>query len=457
MEITKESIGELNEVVSIQLKPEDYKDKVDASIKKTRKGMSVPGFRQGHVPEGMVRKMYGKAILADELNKIVSESLNNFLLENKINILGNPLPVKENENGNGSKNNWENPSEFEFKFELGLVPQFNLTLPPDHVFPYYEIAVDDSKVNEYIEDIKKRYGKHSQPDNSDANSVLYASFTEVDSNNAPVESGITTQTTLAIDLVKDKADKKNLVGLKKDDTVIIDIVKAMNNETEVSHMLKIAKDKVADVKNNFELKIISVNNVENAELNQELFDKVYGVDAVKSEEEFREKLKAEIFSMFAVESERKLQHDVQDELLNKFKVNLPDDFLKRWLLDANDKPITEERVEKEYNAYSTGMKWKLIEGNIVRQNNIRVTEEEIQNYSKQLIVNQFAQYGSSYLTDEMIDGMIKRYLDKEENVNQVVESLTERKVFNYLSSIVKKDVKKVSYDEFLKVVKEHKH
>jgi len=292
-----------------------------------------------------------------------------------------------------------------------LVPQFNLTLPPDHVFPYYEIAVDDSKVNEYIEDIKKRYGKHSQPDNSDANSVLYASFTEVDSNNAPVESGITTQTTLAIDLVKDKADKKNLVGL----------------------------------------------NVENAELNQELFDKVYGVDAVKSEEEFREKLKAEIFSMFAVESERKLQHDVQDELLNKFKVNLPDDFLKRWLLDANDKPITEERVEKEYNAYSTGMKWKLIEGNIVRQNNIRVTEEEIQNYSKQLIVNQFAQYGSSYLTDEMIDGMIKRYLDKEENVNQVVESLTERKVFNYLSSIVKKDVKKVSYDEFLKVVKEHKH
>lgn len=455
MEITKKSIGELNEMVSIQLKPEDYKAKVDASIKKTRKGMSVPGFRPGHVPEGMVRKMYGKAILADELNKIVSESLNNFLQENKIQILGNPLPVKENENG--SLNNWDNPSDFEFKFELGLVPQFTLKLPPDHVFPYYEIAVDDSKVNEYLEDIKKRYGKHSQPDQSDVNSVIYASFTEVGVDNLPVENGITTQTTLAIELVKDNTIKKSLTGLKKDDTVVIDLVKAMNNETEVSHMLNIPKEKVAGLTNNFELKIISINNVENAELNQELFDKVYGKDIVKGEEEFREKLRGEIFSMFAVESERKLHHDIQDELLHKMKVSLPDDFLKRWLVDANDKPITPEQVEKEYHSYATAMKWKLIEGNIARENNIQVTNEEIDNYSRQLIVNQFAQYGASYLTDEMIDGMKKRYLSKEENVRQAVESLTERKVFNYLNSIVKKDVKKVAYDEFIKILKEHKH
>src|SRR5258705_7498996 len=207
MEITKESIGELNEIVSIQLTPEDYKDKVDASIKKTKKGMSVPGFRPGHVPEGMVRKMYGKAILADELNKIVSFSLENFLKENKINILGHPLPVKEN--GNGTKNDWENPADFEFKFELGLAPQFNLTLPPDHVFPYYEILVDDSKVDAYVDDIRRKYGKHSQPEIADETSILYASFTEVGADNAPVENGINTKTTIAIDLVKNIDIKKS--------------------------------------------------------------------------------------------------------------------------------------------------------------------------------------------------------------------------------------------------------
>ena len=455
MEITKESIGELNEIVSIQLKPEDYREKVDASIKKTRKSMSVPGFRQGHVPEGMIRKMYGKAILADELNKIVSESLDNFLKENKINILGHPLPVKEN--GNVSKNNWENPADFEFKFELGLAPQFKLTLPPDHVFPYYEIQVDDSKVDSYVDDIRKRHGKHSQPESADDKSVLYASFTEVGPDNIPVENGITTKTTIAIDLVKDKAIKKSLVGLKKDDSIVIDVVKAMDNETEVSHMLNIPKEKVAEIKNNFELKIISVNNVENAELNQELFDKVYGTDIVKNEEEFREKLRAEISSMFAVESERKLQHDIQDELLHQLKISLPDNFLKRWLMDVNEKPITADQVDKEYNSYSTGMKWKLIENSIIRENNIQVTKEEIENFSKQMIVKQFAQYGSSYLTDEMISDMTKRYLSKEENVNHVIESLSDRKVLNFLGSIVKRDVKKTGYDEFIKIVKEHKH
>src|SRR6185436_597944 len=417
MEITKESIGELNEIVSIQLTPEDYKDKVDASIKKTKKGMSVPGFRPGHVPEGMVRKMYGKAILADELNKIVSSSLNNFLKENKINILGHPLPVKEN--GSADKNNWENPSDFEFKFELGLAPQFKLSLPPDYIFPYYEIQVDDSKVDEYVSDVRRRYGKHSQPESSDETCVLYASFTEVNADNTPVENGIATKTTLAIDLVKDESIKKSLVGLKKDDTVVIDVVKAMNNETEVSHMLNIPKEKVAEIKNNFELKIISVNKVENAELNPELFDKVYGKDAVKNENEFREKLRAEISSVFAVDSDRKLHHDIQDQLLHQFKISLPDNFLKRWLVDANEKPITPEQVEEEYGSYSRGMKWKLIESSIIRENSIKITNEEIKNFSKQMIVNQFAQYGSSYLTDEMIGDMTKRYLSKEENVNNV--------------------------------------
>jgi trigger factor len=455
MEITKESIGELNEVVSIQLKPEDYKGRVDASLKKTKRTMHVPGFRQGHVPEGMVKKMYGKAILAEELNKIVSESLENFIKDNQINLLGYPLAIKETPNG--SKNNFENPSDFEFKFELGLSPRLNLVLPPDHVFPYYEIQVDDKKVEEYVIDIKKRFGKHSQPDVSDEQSVLYASFTEVGADDAPVENGITTKTTLAIEQVKDKSIKKKLTGLKKDDTVIVDVVKAMDNETEVSYMLNIPKEKVAEVKNSFELKIISVNKVEDAELNQELFDKLYGTDAVKSESEFREKVRDEIIAMYAVDTERKLQHDVQDYLLHQFQITLPDNFLKRWLMEAREKPLTPEEVEKDYSSYSNGMKWNLIENNIVAEQNIQITTEEVLSFTKQMIANQFSQYGSSYLNDEALDSMVKRYMSKEENVKEIITTITDRKVLSFLGSVVKRDVKKVTYDEFLKILKDHKH
>ncbi|MFI5219537.1 MAG: trigger factor [Bacteroidia bacterium] len=453
MNISKESIGECNEVVKILLKPEDYKEKVDATIKKTRRSVQIPGFRPGNVPEGMVRKMYGKSILLDELNKLVSESLNNFIVENKIDILGHPLPMK-----NGSeKNNFDAPADFEFSFELGLAPQFKLNLPPSHVFPYYEIQVDDAKVDTYLDDVRRRYGIHSTPEISDDKCVLYAAFTEIDAEGKPVEKGITTSTSLAIDLVKDEKSKEKLIGLKKDDVIVLNIVTAINDETEVGYMLNIPKTKVAEIKNNFELKIISVNKVEKADLNQELFDKVYGKDAVKSETEFREKLRTEISAMLAVESDRKLQHDIEDVLLDDTKISLPDNFLKRWLLDTNEKPITAEQVEQDYNAGSRAMKWRLIEGRIVKDNNIQVTKEEIDNFAKHLIVDQFAQYGNSFLTDEMIHDFTKRYLEKEENVRKIIESISGRKVFNHLKSIVKQDVKKVSYDEFIKIVKEHHH
>lgn len=453
MEITKESIGELNEVVKIQLIPEDYQGKVDASIKKTRKSVQMPGFRPGQVPEGMVRKMYGKSILAEELNKIVSASLHSFITENKLDILGHPLPLDHV----SDKNNFDQPSEFEFKFELGLTPQFKLDLPLAKALPYYEIMVDDAKANVYLDDITRRFGNHTTPEISDEKCILYALFTEVDAENKHVENGINTSTTIAIDLVKDRASQKKLIGLKKDDVVVIDLVKAMNDETEVAYLLKISKDKVADLKNNFELKIISVNKVEKAELNQELFDKVYGKDVVKNEVEFRDKVKSEISAMFAVESDRKLQHDLEDELLHATQISLPDNFLKRWLVDANEKPLTPEQVEKEYNAYSRGMKWKLIENRIVKENNIQVTQEEIDKFAKHLIVDQFAQYGTSYLNDETIDDFAKRYTSKEENVRKIIESISERKVFNHLKPIINKDVKQVTYDEFLKIVKEHHH
>lgn len=453
MEITREHIGSNNEILNVRIVPGDYQSKFEASLKKARRSINMPGFRPGNVPENLVKKMYGKSLLADELNKLVSESLEQFIKEKNMNLLGHPLPRKNGED----KNNFDDPGDFEFSFEVGLSPTFELRLPPKHTFPFYEIEADEKRIETYVEDTRKRYGKHSTPEISDDQSVLYVLFEEAGQNETIIENGISTTTTLDLSLVKDKKLAGKLSGLKSGDAVIIDLKKAVGDEAELAYMLRVSKEKIQELKNEFRMTIKSIHKVEKAEMNSEFFEKVYGKDSVQSEFEFRQRVKEEIEKMFRTESERKLHHDVEDVLLDETKIDLPDDFLKRWLMDVNEKPLTAEQVEQDYKSYARGMKWKLIENKIAREQNIEITQEEVERYAKHYVVQQFAEYGNSFLTDEMITDLAKRFMSKEENLKRIYESLVERKVFEYLESIVKKDVKKVSYDAFIKIVKEHHH
>lgn len=449
MNITKEDVTQLNSLIRIKLTPSDYKNDVDTAIKKFRKSATLPGFRAGHVPEGMVRKMYGKSFLADELNRIVSKSLHEYLKENNLMVLGDPLPKDTDHT-----NNFENPSDFEFLFEIGLAPAINFDIASIAAVDYYEIEVDDKRVETYIDDLRRKHGKFSNPEQAEESSILYGELTELDENGNVKEGGITNTTTLSVELVKDDDTKKKFIGIKKDDTVVFNPNKAMQDVTEVAYMLRIDKDKAEKLTSDFQYKILSVNKVEKADINQELFDKVFGENAVTSEQDFRERVKGDIAAMFRHESIHKFNHDTEDAILKQMNLSLPDEFLKKWIMTMNEKPITTEQLEKEYPSYSREMQWRMIENEIATKQNIKVEEEDLKQYAASVIMQQFGQYS---LGADMIEDFANRYLQKQENINKAAEAVKSKKVFDYLNQMVPKNVKNVTYDEFTHIVREHKH
>lgn len=453
MNITREEVGTLNEVLKISLTPDDYLSKFESELRKFQKSMNLPGFRPGHVPVGLVKKRYGKAILIDELNKIVSGTLENYISEQKLDILGSPIPQPSDD----SINNWDEPGNFEFNFEIGLAPQFSLTLPPSKTFDQYEIIVDEDKVTQYVDDIRRKYGKFSNPEVSDEETIFYGDFAELDEAGNVKENGINSRSTLSVATVKDDSVKKQLIGVKKGDVIRINLGKAFADSTdEIAHMLNLPAEKVTGISADFSYTIDTVNRVEKAEMNQEFFDKIYGEGAISTEDQFRDKVRAEIGSVYMQDTDMKLKHDVEDHLLDEISLKLPDDFLRKWLQTAVEKPLSSEQVEKEYGGYSRGMKLRLIENRIFRDQNLQISQDEIREMAKQYILHQFSGYAAG-LTEEIMENLVKRYLEKRESVERIIETLSDRKVFNYLKSIVKTNGKKVTYDEFLTVVKSHQH
>jgi trigger factor len=450
MNIQREEVAPLNSLIRITLTPEDYQKDVTSAIKKFRQSATMPGFRKGHVPEGMIKKMYGKSFLAEEINKIVSKSLFQFLNENKIAVLGEPLPKENNEH----QNNFEEPKDFEFLFEIGEAPSISINFNQLPAVEFYQIEADEKRIDTYIEDLRRKHGNFSNPEVADETCILYGDFIELDENGHEKENGLKSTTTLAIDLVKDESSKQKLIGIKKDDEVIINLREAMQDDTEIAYMLRIEKEQAEQLTSSFKYKILSVNKVEKLDIGQPLFDKVFGENAVTSESEFRQRVKSDIEAMFSREAYHKFNHDTEDMMLSQLQLMLPDDFLKRWIMAVNEKPLTEDQLEKEYPSYSREMKWRMIENKIAEDQDIKIENQDLMEYAYAVIMQQFGQY---QLGQEMIDDFAKRYLQKEENKNKAAEAVKSKKVFDYLNQIIQKNVITVSYDEFITIVREHKH
>jgi trigger factor len=453
MDITREEIGTLNELLRIKLNPDDYKNQVEAEIKKIQKTLSMPGFRPGHVPVGLVRKRYGKAVLADELNKIVSGSLESFITDSKLDILGSPLPRPSDD----SINNWEVPGNFEFQFEIGIAPQFSLTLPPVATFDYYHIEPDEEKVEAYINDTRRKHGKFSNPEIAEADSILYGDLAELNADGTPKEGGVVSRSTVSIAALKDDDTRNRLTGLKKGDQVVINPARALGNDAEeMAYLLNLPAEQASSITSNFMYTVESINKVEPADLNQEFFDKIYGEGNVTSVEAFHDRVKAEIKSVYDQDADMKLKHDIEDYLLHELDIKLPDAFLRKWLQTGVEKPLSAEKVEKDYPAYARGMKLRLIENRIFREQNMQINQEEIREMARQYILHQFSGYGSA-LTADIMDNLVKRYLEKRESVERIIETLSDRKVFNYLKSVVKTKQVPVSYEQFIELTRQHQH
>lgn len=448
MNIKQENIDKLNAIVKIKLSPDDYKIKVDEAIKAHSKKVKMPGFRPGMVPPAHIKKLYGKSILIEEINKLLSDTLNHYIDENKLEILGQPLP-KVNED---KQYKWDFEEEFEFMFEMGLAPEIKETFTSKDKLVHYTVRVDEETLQSRLKNIRKSYGKMSNPDQVEADDVIYGELKQLASDGSIFEGGITNTTSVRLDLIEDKTTLNALMGLKKEDVVVIDLQKAYNKDAHrIAHLLNIEEELAKDLKSKFQLTVKNVNRIEEAEMNQEFFDKIYGEGIVKNETEFIEKMKEELGGIMQENADRKLQMDLVNYGTEKFKLKLPDEFLKRWLKTANENKVTDEQIAEQYDDFAKNLKWTLIEAKVAKDNNIETKPEEVVELAKKRIDAQFKMYSPTPLTDEQLSQYAVNFLQDRERASKLFDEVRSNKVFELLKTVVTLDKKEIDYNKFLEL------
>ena len=453
MNITRENIDNLNAVLKIEIEKSDYEDRVKKILADYRKKAVIKGFRPGKVPAGMINKMYGKPVLVDEVNKLLSESVANYIKDENLNILGEPLPSE-----NDQKHiDWDSDDVFEFKIDVALVPEFELKLTNKDKIPYYEIKVDDKLIETYTDSYQRRFGQMIPADKLQEKEMFKASLQQLDAVGNIDEEGIThDEGVLSLDRIQDDTIKKELTGAKVGDVINLNIKKALQNDTEISSLLHIKKEEVEELSPEFQLIIKEITKFEKAIVNQELFDKVYGEGNVKSEEEFYTRIKEEIKTNLAQESDYKFRMDAKNELIKKHEFELPTEFLKRWLLASNEGKVSKEDLEKDFGGFEEDLKWQLIKNKISKENELKVSEEEIKDFAREVARGQYRQYGLSDVPDEHLDNFVTEILSRDEERRKIVERKHEDKVVDHVKETVKLDKKEISSEKFKKLVEENK-
>ena len=450
MNVIREDVDALNAILKVQVAQEDYQSKVKASLEKYRKTAKIPGFRPGHVPMSMIQKQYGNSVLADTLNKVVNDSLYGFINENKIEILGNPIPK---EGADSVKGDFNNPTEFEFAYEIGLTPKVEVELSSKNKYDYVKVKVDDELVNKQIDDLRRRYGKLVSSEKVGEKDLILAQFVELKEDGSVLEGGILNSSTISMEFVEDKATKKALTGKKQGDKVEIEPSKVSRGEKDTAAMLGITEDQLSSISSKFQMTINEIKHMEMADLSQELFDRLFGPGVINSEDELKTKIAEDLKGMFINDSDRILTRYIYDDLIAKTKVELPDTFLKRWIRLSNEKPILPEQIEAEYDGYAKSLKWQLIQGNIFKSNDIKLDNQELIEFTKGLLVSNYAQYGMPAPEDKELTENAMQVLSKKEEANRVMEMLADQKLIQFFKSTVKLNEKEVSYDEFVEIAK----
>ncbi len=447
MNITKENINDLNAVLKIQVDKNDYEENVEKVLKDYRKKANIKGFRPGMVPIGLVRKMYGKAVQLDEINKLVSESIHKYLSDEKIEILGDPIPKDD---GNDLID-FDNQENFSFSFELGLAPSFELKLSKKNKVNSYEIAVSDEMKDKYVQNYARRYGEFKNADSTTENDLVKGNIEAIDDKGNPVPGGpAAEETSLAVNVIKDAEIKNLFIGKVAGDAIDFDIRKALPNEDEIAGFLKKQKGEVKDINGNFRFTISGISHFEPAPIGKELFEKIYGEGVVTTEEEFMNKIIEEISANLKLESDYKLAADIKKTAVDKTEFELPEDFLKRWLLKVNEN-TTAEQIEKEFDSFRNDLRWQLIRNKIAKENEIKISEEELLKEAEVITRNQFRQYGLYYVTDEQVTNYAKETLKREEDAHRIADRILDEKVITLVKEMVKIETKNVTDEEFNKL------
>ncbi|MFN6076244.1 MAG: trigger factor [Fluviicola sp.] len=372
MNVTRQEVNAETAKLTVSVSQADYQTNVSASLEKYRKQAKVPGFRPGKVPMGLIQKQYGKAVLAEEINKLVSEALYKYIAENKLDILGNPIPTE----GSEVKGDFNNPSDFEFEYEIGYSPAINLDLSNKSKYDYVKVKVDAELITKQIDDLRRRYGKLVSSDIVGEKDMILAQFVELDETGEIKAGGIMHSSTTSMEFVEDKAAKKALIGKKIGDKVTISATAITRGEADKAALLGVKIEDLASHGDSYQMTINDVKVMELADLNEELFARLFPDNSVKSEADLKEKIKEDLSGMFSNDSDRLLTREIYRDLVDKTDVKLPNDFLKRWIQLSNDKPISKEQIEADYDNYSKDLKWQLIQGHIFKANEIKVDSKD---------------------------------------------------------------------------------
>ncbi|MGL2966667.1 trigger factor [Flavobacterium sp. XGLA_31] len=438
MNITRNNVDALNAVVTVEVSKSDYAEKVQKTLADYRKNAAIPGFRKGAVPMSLIQKQYGKAVLLDEVNKLLQDNLNNYLVEEKLDILGNPLP-KVTEDFN-----WD-VEDYKFEFELGLAPEFSVDLTAKNNLVHYTIVADDKMLNDQVARIQKQYGKLIAKDTVEEGNDVSGVF-------ANEEKGINNRTTLSLDVFKDKKTAKAFIGKKVGDVVTLKTKGLFDDDHKLMDFLAVGHDDVHGLDIEVTFTIDEVTTHEPATLDQELFDKLFGPKVITSVDELKAKIKEDAEKQFAQQADQKFLNDVTEFLIANTKFDLPAEFLKKWIQSAGENPLTAEEAEAEYAKSENGLRYQLIEGKIITENGLQITFDDLKAYTTEIIKKQMAQFGQMDPSDEDVQGIVARVMSNQDEVRRLSEQVMNEKMLNLFKDKVKAKSKEVSYDDFIKAM-----
>lgn len=449
MNITLDKQSATDGLIKIKLNESDYQPKVEEKVRDYARKANIKGFRQGKVPSGVIKKMFGKSILVEEVNHIVSHSVSDYIRDNKLRILGDPMPNQEK----AITIDWETQKDFEFEFQIGLVDDFAVDLSSKVKVKSHSIEVDQKVIDETMDDLKTRFGNVSYPEVSEAGNNLYGDISRAGEEEKKGSY-------MSIDKVAKKEQKK-FIGLKKEDVVEFDIEKTFEDEKALAQALNISEEEAKNAKGKYSFKISTISKVEPATINQELFDKVFGKDVVKDEQEFIEKIKATISENYNRETEHLLDHEIQHYYVDHTKITMPEAFLKSWLKNTSNGQVTDDVLDKEFHAYGDTLKWDLIKNKIAEEKDIKVEGDEVREKAKQLITEQFGGAAIAAQLGDKLNDIANNYLSgqdgKGENFMKIYNQLRQEKIMSVIKEGITVTEKKVSLDEFRKIVAEHQH
>ena len=436
MNITRENIDELNAVVKVDISKEDYSDKVEKILSDYRRSANIPGFRKGHVPMTMVKKQYGKAVLVDEVNKLLQDALGKYLVEEKLDVLGNPLPRPQDDL------DWD-ADAFSFEFELGLAPEFDVKLKGKKAITQYNIIADDKMIDKQVEHIQKQYGKLVSTDVVEDASEVTGTFVNE-------EKEINNSVTVTLDKVKGKTNLKKFVGAKVGDVITLKTKNLFNDDHDLMHFLKVSHDDAHGLNIEVTFTVSEINNRELADLDQELFDKLFGKGIVTTVTELKEKIKVDSEKQFAQQGDQKLLNDVTEYLVDSTKFDLPASFLQKWMQTAGEEPMTEEQAKEEYEKSEKSMRYQLIEGKLIQDHNLQVQFEELKSFATEMIKGQMAQFGQMNPTEKELEDIAARILSNQDEVKRLSEQLMSQKLLSLYKTEANLKVKDITYDDFVK-------